>query len=220
MSEITTKVFCFSGLGADERLFSRLDIPGVDLHAIRYAPPTYLETISEYTERIAEALKPCGNDIYLGVSFGGMIAQELARIQKPQRTIIISSLTNTEQLPGIFHKINNPTMRLLLTKGTRRLALPLIGWLNGLKSKDDRAILKQMALDADPRFLRWSMQQLLDWQTPDDIGDLVHIHGTADRIIPIKDVSPTHTIENGSHFMVLDRADEISRVIEKVQLPA
>ena len=215
MNNQTTRVFAFSGLGADERLFSRLNIPGLDLHAIRYAPPTYMETIQEYTERIAKILSPTPDDIYLGVSFGGMIAAELANIQKPKRTIIISSLTSSDQFPKLFGKINNPTTRLLLTKGSRRLLLPMIGWLNGLKSKEDRSLLKQMALDTDPRFMRWGMQQLIEWQAPDDIGELVHIHGTKDRMIPYQNVSPTHTIEGGSHFMILDRAEEISRLIEK-----
>lgn len=216
MDNQTTRIFAFSGLGADERLFSRLSLPGLELHAIRYAPPTYMETIQEYTERIAKTLSPTSDDIYLGVSFGGMIAQQLAIIQKPRRTIIISSLTNSDQFPKLFQKTNNPTTRLLLTKGTRRLLMPMIGWLNGVKSKADSSLLKQMALDTDPRFMRWGMQQLMDWQAPDDIGELVHIHGTADRMIPYKNVSPTHTIEDGSHFMILDRAEEIGPLIEKV----
>lgn len=216
MNDRIRKIFCFSGLGADERLFGRLEIKGIDLHAIRYALPTYMETIEEYAVRIAKTLSPTEDDIYMGVSFGGMIAQELARIQKPKRTIIISSLTNSDQLPKLFQKMNSPTMRLLLTKGPRRIVFPLIGWLNGVKFKDDRALLKQMALDTDPRFMRWGMQQLIDWQAPDDIGELVHLHGTRDRMIPYQNVSPTHTIEGGSHFMILDRAEEISEIIEKV----
>lgn len=211
-----TKVFCFSGLGADERLFGRLDINGVDLHPLRYDSPLNNETIQEYVGRIAEKINPTENDIYIGVSLGGMIAQELARIQKPRRTIIISSLTNSNQLPKLFQATNNRAALLIVTKTMQRLSLPLICWLNGVKTKADRILLKQMALDADLKFKKWGIVQLRDWQAPDDIGDLVHIHGTADRMIPYKKVSPTHTIEGGSHFMVLDRADEISRLIEEL----
>lgn len=42
-------------------------------------------------------------------------------------------------------------------------------------------------MDIDERFLRWSLGQMLSWQQQEVLPGLVHIHGTADRVLPLND---------------------------------
>jgi hypothetical protein len=44
-------------------------------------------------------------------------------------------------------------------------------------------------------------------------SQLIHIHGTADDILPIKYTTPNYVIEGGSHFMVYAKAAEIMAFI-------
>jgi hypothetical protein len=49
----------------------------------------------------------------------------------------------------------------------------------------------------------------------------VHIHGTADRLFPPKKLTPDYWIKGGGHFMVWNRAEEVSEILKEVieQLP-
>ncbi|MGK6351614.1 hypothetical protein [Parapedobacter sp. DT-150] len=44
-------------------------------------------------------------------------------------------------------------------------------------------------------------------------SNTVHIHGTADRILPFRFVKADYVIPGGSHLMVVNRAKEISDII-------
>ena len=210
------RIHCFSGLGADHRLFNNLALPGFDLCPVQWLVPEPSESIPDYTYRLASKIELSSDDIFLGVSFGGIICQELALIHKPARLIIVSSLTDSSQMPAVFRVINNRLTRFFLSGGPKRAAIPIVAWLNGITSSADREILVQMSKDTDPRFLRWGMQQLLCWKPSGAVDDLIHIHGTKDLMIPFRGVNPTHIIEGGSHFMIMNRSEEISRLIQTV----
>ena len=45
--------------------------------------------------------------------------------------------------------------------------------------------------------------------------NVIKIHGTSDKMIPYKKDHKTIAIENGEHFMIVDRADEIGLIIEE-----
>lgn len=207
-------MICLPGMGADSRLFSHLKVDNARIECVEYLPPKDNESLSDYCQRLAERISPGPDDIYLGVSLGGVMAQELASLVRPSLVILISSLTASRQINQGLRWLNQPLARKLTTGKITRSGLRLTGLLNGVKRREDAELLEQMALDADPGFLRWSMAALVDWQAPQLACDQVHLHGTDDRVIPYKRVSTTHTIDGGSHFMILDRAEEISNIIQ------
>ena len=43
----------------------------------------------------------------------------------------------------------------------------------------------------------------------------MHIHGSADRILPIKYAKANIVIENGGHFMTLNKAKEVSEILRE-----
>jgi hypothetical protein len=45
---------------------------------------------------------------------------------------------------------------------------------------------------------------------------MIHIHGTDDHTLPIKNVKADYIIEGGSHMMVLTRGEEINQLIIKI----
>ena len=83
----------------------------------------------------------------------------------------------------------------------------------GAENDEDRKLLVDMMRDTDPGFIKWSLGAVVGWNNTTYPKEVIHIHGTADRIIPAKNVKPDHWVKGGSHIMIVNRADEVSRII-------
>ncbi|MEH6513989.1 MAG: hypothetical protein V7734_12910 [Maribacter arcticus] len=75
------KIFAISGLGADERVFNFLTLDH-EIVPIRWIAPKRKETIIAYSERLIQEYKISDENEYaiLGVSFGGLIAIEISKM--------------------------------------------------------------------------------------------------------------------------------------------
>ena len=73
-----------SGLGVDHRTFRNIIISNAEMINVPWIPPRNKESLKEYAHRLFESISPEQDTIYIGVSFGGMIAQEWALIQAPK----------------------------------------------------------------------------------------------------------------------------------------
>ena len=81
--------------------------------------------------------------------------------------------------------------------------------------KEDKLILNNVINDSDPDFIRWAINAIMLWKNEKIPAPLWHIHGTKDIILPIRYTQPTHVIKNGSHMMVMNRADELNLLIRQ-----
>ena len=54
---------------------------------------------------------------------------------------------------------------------------------------------------------------LQDWKNQTAIKNIIHIHGTSDRILPIRFAKPDIKVINGGHLMTLNKADELTSII-------
>ena len=64
--------------------------------------------------------------------------------------------------------------------------------------------------------MRWAVDAILHWENEQLPDGLVHIHGAKDMPFPVKYLKPTHLIPDGGHFMVLNRAEEINRILAAI----
>jgi hypothetical protein len=85
-----------------------------------------------------------------------------------------------------------------------------------LKSLEEEMYMKRLMLKSQSaELLRRSLRIILKWKAPVPHG-ILHIHGTRDGLISAKNVRADHWIEGGGHFMVWNRAKEISEIINRV----
>lgn len=75
-------------------------------------------------------------------------------------------------------------------------------------------LLKQILRDTDAKFLPWAINQIVNWKNNTIPSNLIHIHGNKDRIIPIRNISPTFIIQGAGHFMIITHAKEIEILIK------
>lgn len=206
-------IYCISGLGADERVFARLKLQA-ELKFIVWRKPHQQESLRAYASRLAEQIEVSQPFLLLGVSFGGIVAQELARILPAQGVMLISSASEVSALPAARRL---PGLGWLLDILPKRMLFPpgsLMALLFGIKSQQDKMLFYQILADTDPDFVRWALQKLISIeQIPANYPQL-QLHGTKDSVIPFpKRQQQVIAIAGGGHFMVYDRAAEISKYI-------
>lgn len=80
-------------------------------------------------------------------------------------------------------------------------------------------MLKAMIRRADPTFIKWAMGAILKWDCKDAPRNLVHIHGTADGILPCRFTHPQYKLKGAGHLAVLNRAKEINAILHDILLP-
>ena len=65
-------IYCISGFGADERVFSRIDFRPFTTHFISWLLPLKKESIEAYAKRMSQQIQH-DNPTLLGLSFGGIM---------------------------------------------------------------------------------------------------------------------------------------------------
>lgn len=211
------KVYLIPGLAADERVFRHIRLPeGYTPHLLQWAQPDLQEPLPSYAMKMAGQIDRDEPFILVGLSFGGMLATEIAKQLNPVKTILISSIPHSSQLPGYYrlawriglHHVLTPTM---IKSGV------MIKRLLTAEAEEDKQIIRQMARDMDPDFIRWAMWTIIHWRTTEGPPpNYYHIHGTADGILPCRYTRPTHRVHRAGHLMIFNQAKEINLLLAEI----
>lgn len=208
-------IYLFCGLGADERLFQKLKpIQGYTYVPVPFVLPASANTLSEYASLMISAhnfQSPC---IFAGVSIGGMIAQEVAQIIKPEKLILISTIQFRHEKPSLFKWVNNGFIKALLSKPVLEI-IAAVGDKFTIKSPEGRELFYAMLRDSSPSFMKFGAGVVMDWVPPKANVPVIRIHGTADRVFPLSriDNKDCKLIDGGNHFMIYERGEEIGEVL-------
>lgn len=207
-------IYLISGLGADTSIFQYLQLNGLRVHALEWDTPRRGESLESYAMRLSKhILSP--EPILLGLSFGGMVAVEIARHRPVKQVILVSSIRHRGQLP--------PYGRLALALGVHHLlSESLIRWCANVLASilPDRTeadhLRRHLLHRANTSFVKWTFDAMASWKDAEAAVDIVHLHGTRDVVLPIRYVTPDIVIEGGTHFMVAQRSQELSQHINEV----
>lgn len=203
--------YLFSGLGADHRAFQGLEFPG-EIRHISWVRPLPNESITGYAERIAAQIT-ASSPILVGLSFGGMMAMEVSKYVQAEHVILISSAKSRAEIPRYYRWLGGLSLHQLMSDSQITKTNRWLYWLFGAETPEDRSLLADILADTDPTFFRWAVNGIATWNNNVVPANTIHIHGTADRILPYRFVKANHVIPGGSHFMVVNRAKEISDII-------
>jgi pimeloyl-ACP methyl ester carboxylesterase len=207
------ELFLFSGLGADRRVFEFLDLSGYRLHYIEWIEPKKRESIEEYAKRLLPQITE-PNPILLGVSFGGMIAVEVGKLIQTEKIILISSAKTKSDIPALYSIIGRLKIHKLLPVNLMKKLPAFANWFFGVKSECDRKLLNRIIQETDEIFLPWAINTITNWNNETGLPNITHIHGTNDHILPSKEAN--YLIKDGGHFMIVNRASEVSKIIHKI----
>ena len=207
-------IYCISGLGADRRVFRNLKFAGYQLVHLDWLAPNKWEKLSDYAKRLAEAIED-KEPILIGLSFGGMVAVEIAKQIKVKQVILISSAKQADEIPWYIKLFRwLPIHCFIPIKSLLWTVYWLINWFFGIETVEERKLLKEILVDTDAKFLKWAINRVVFWKNEITPENIYHIHGTSDRIFPMAFVNPDITLEKGGHLMVVNRADRLAKIID------
>jgi esterase/lipase len=207
-------IYCISGLGADEKVFTNLKVNGHELKYLPWLRPEIKESISHYAERMTKPIthhKP----VLLGVSFGGMLGIEIAKQLQLRQLIIVSSIKSTKELPGWMKLAGKMSLHKLLPIRSYKITEKIDNDRLGVSTEQEKEMVRAYRKNVDPIYFNWAVHQVLNWKNNWHPHNIIHIHGNKDKIFPVKKITPTHIIKDGTHMIIYNRAEEVGSLIEK-----
>lgn len=203
------KVYGISGLGADKRIFDFLT-PDIEIIAIDWVTPYKNESIKSYSKRLSNAIDTKNDFCLIGVSFGGLIATEISKILNSKTTILISSAHTKGELRTIFGWFGKTKLIKIIPTFLFDPPRWVAKYLFGAKNFK---LLNDILDDTDLKFVKWAVNELTNWKNTTQLKNVLKINGTKDKLIPPKGNTKMELIDDGEHFMIVDRAKEVSEII-------
>ncbi len=206
MEEGLTHVYLMPGMAANPSIFENISLPAdrFKVYFLEWQMPEGDESLDKYARRMAKFVHH-NNAVLIGVSFGGVIVQEMAKFLDLQRLIIISSVKCTDELPprmkfasktGLFKLL--PTGLLTFVDSFEKVAV-------GDFLKKRAKLYKQYISITDKQYLDWAVKNMVNWKRDKPDERVIHIHGDKDEVFPIKNIRNAIIVKGGTHIMIINR---------------
>jgi pimeloyl-ACP methyl ester carboxylesterase len=205
-------LYILSGLGADERIFKNCSFNTFTPKFIPWKTPLKNETIESYATRLIQEIQE-KEPILLGISFGGIIAIEIAKQIEVEKLYLISSIETKLDIPISYRIAGALKLYKILPYPLLKSTNSISNWLFGVSEIQDKILLRQIIQDTDVHFLKWAIQQILTWDNEKKIERVTTIHGTKDKLLPLAKKNYDVLIQNGGHLMILTEAKTICKHI-------
>jgi pimeloyl-ACP methyl ester carboxylesterase len=199
-------IYFMPGLAADSAIFEYINLPEdqFECHMLDWIIPRKNEILKEYAKRMTKYIKH-ENIVLIGVSFGGIVVQEMSSFLSLKRLIIISSVKCKEELPRRMRFAARTGFHKLLPTGL----LDYIDHFEKFAINDflkKRARLYRKYLSVRNRFyLTWAIENMVRWNWEKPMEEIVHIHGDKDLVFPYKYIKGCITVKGGTHIMIVNR---------------
>ncbi len=193
-------------MAANPSIFEHIKFDSLryDIHWLSWQIPLSNESIQDYAKRMLAHIKH-KNPVLIGVSFGGVLVQEIAKLIEVERLIIISSVKQSSEIPK--------HMQLARETGIYKyLPFGLLNYINEIEKlpvgniiRKRLKLYKQYLSVNDKVYLDWAVKEMVCWNQADPIKDIIHVHGDNDKVFPIKNIKNCNVVKGGTHIMILNR---------------
>ena len=220
MGESKTHIYFVPGLAAGKEIFENISLPldNYETHILEWIIPKKKESLSDYSKRMAsKVIHP--NPVLIGVSFGGVVAQEMSFFLDIKKLIIISSIKTRFEIPKKLRYANKMKAYKLMPISTLLNASDIAKFAIGSKTKKKLALYQKYLSVRNKKYIDWSIHQIMSWKREQAVDGVVHIHGDKDALFPIKNIKDPIVIKGGTHVMIMHKAkwlsSELPKIIEK-----
>lgn len=209
------------GLGADRRIFLS-QIERFDAIVPAWIEPVKGESLEHYGRRFAESFEIEGPCYVGGLSLGGMLAPIVASHLDTRACILMSTIRAGVELPwyyvllcgflSYFSAVLWPAV--YCSQLFVRWFTCLFGWT----LTSHRKLLLLQFVDTRTLWIVWSTGALYRWsRSSTEVKEypfsIYHIHGTKDRVLPLRRTTPDTVIDGAGHVSSMTHPDEVNRFI-------
>lgn len=212
-------VYFMPGMAASPTIFENIKLPEeqFEMHLLEWELPLPKESLSDYAKRMSNKVvhQDC---ILVGVSFGGILVQEMKQFVNPKKVVIISSVKSSIELPRAM-KIAKTTKayKLIPTKLFENVE-NLAKYAFGDFAKQRIKLYEKFLSVRDRNYLDWSIEQIINWERKEVDAEVIHIHGDEDEVFPIKYIKNCTVLKGGKHIMILNKYKWLNENLPKILL--
>jgi len=199
-------VYLMPGMAANPTIFEYIKLPKdqFQIHWLEWMIPNQKESLESYAKRMIAKIEH-DNIVLLGVSFGGILVQEMSKYMKLRKLFVVSSVKSKHELPK--------RMKLMkITKAYKILPTQLVSNIDFLaKYAFGETVTKRVELYkkylsvSDKRYLDWAIKNVIEWNQEEPNKDAIYIHGDKDAIFPHSCHDNCTVIKGGTHIMVINK---------------
>lgn len=214
---VSKKIYLIPGLGADGRMYMPQLKVLPNAVILEHQKPLKGETLVQYAKRLSAQVDTSEPFILIGTSLGGIIAIEMARIIHPDKVILISSVKHRGEMPAWMRAMKHLKLHNLLS-GHNFIRFSNANVKRLITKRDTKVarLLMDMHNSADPEFVQWAINEVVNWKGGEDYRqDVIHIHGTSDRLFPHVNIKDAVYIKGGSHVMGLTQSQDVNKALLK-----
>jgi len=216
---IPKKTHCYfvPGLAASKEIFKNIRLPEdqFEIHILEWLIPEKGQSLQSYAQQMAERVEH-PNPVILGVSFGGVVAQEMCAFLNPKKLIIVSSVKTRNELPKRLKAVRKTGIYKLVPTGWALSVKDLTKLAIGPRSRKRLKLYQEYLWMRDKVYLDWAIKQMVCWERETPLMDITHIHGDADIVFPIKNIEATHILPKGTHIMILNKGSKVSKLLQNI----
>jgi len=214
-----THIYLMPGMAASPAIFDRIQLNNdlFEMHRLQWFLPSAGMSFEDYALAMCENVKH-NKPVLLGVSFGGMLVQEMAKYIPVSKVIAVSSIKTKFELPKrmLFAKYTN-IHRLLPTGLVNNVEL-LAKYAFGEKVSKRLDLYEQYLSVRDKQYIDWAIDNIVNWKQTRPPAHLIHIHGENDPVFPIVNIRDCIVVKNGTHTMIIHRAKWFNEHLPKLIL--
>ena len=226
MRELTLpgRLILLPGLGSTSAVYEhQRKAFGDRLETPNFIPHQAGESVAGYAQRWAKQLSRPGDrrPVFLGgVSFGGMLAQEMAmHLQpRPRAVFLIASTRVGDSVSGVM-QLAELLGRFVPARSVNR-TLPVLKLLFALREgldDDDKRRLMQGAREIDPAMTKWASGAAVGWpgfHPPAGFPPIHQIHARHDWVLKAPTNQPgVQWVDGASHLLHMTHAHTVNRFL-------
>jgi pimeloyl-ACP methyl ester carboxylesterase len=199
-------VYMMPGLAASSTIFERIVLPDAifEIVLLEWEIPLDNETLAEYAKRITKKIiHP--NPVLIGVSFGGILVQEMAKFINTRKVIIISSVKSNLEFPRRMKVAKTTKAYKLIPTNLLANVESLSKFSFGTTINKRLKLYEKFLRVRDKRYLDWAVEQIILWDRTIVDENVIHIHGDEDDVFPIKYIPNCIVVKGGTHVMILSK---------------
>lgn len=212
-----TPVYFVPGLAAGKEIFRNIRLPEqhYEIHILEWLIPKKGEPMASYAKRMAARITT-PNSVLVGVSFGGVMAQEMSQFLELKQLIIVSSVKTRKELPRRLQFARRTRAYKLIPTRLVLSATDLRKFSVGPRSRKRLTLYQEYLSVRDKVYLDWAIKNMVCWTRMKADARVIHLHGDADIVFPIQYIDNCEIIEGGTHVMILNKASLISQYLQKI----
>ena len=206
MDSAIIHVYFMPGMAANPSIFEHIKLPEnrFKMHYLEWEIPIKGESLEQYAQRMCFKIE-YQNPVLVGVSFGGILVQEMSKFMNLKNLIVISSMKTKEELPKGLKVLK-------VTKAYKLLPTQLISNIDLLaKFEFGKTITKRIELYKkylsvrDKDYLDWAIEQIIFWKQENPNPNAIYIHGEKDAVFPNSCQGNCIVVKEGTHIMIINK---------------